>query len=527
MRHRTPLIALLGATALVLTSCAGGGATGSGGTDAALANGKTFTLALATDPGSLDPFVTAMSIARGVDRFLYARLITIKDDGSIASGLAEKWSADTTTATFTLRDKLTCEDGTPLTATDVAANITHVVDPATASPLVGLEVQPGTTAVGDDASRTVTVTSGQPDAFLLDNIGNISIVCGTVLKDSKALAAGKGATGMFSMTEITPNSQYTLTRRKDFSAGPGDWSPTQQGLPDKAVFRIIPNETTAANLVLSGEVSAASIAGQDRKRLQDAKLFSTQILTPSGQLIYNQADGRPTADPAVRKALTQALDLAQVRQVFEGSQPTGFVTVAPNPCRADTVKGNVAGFDAKAAGAALDAAGWKLGSDGVRAKDGKPLALSMIYPALLGDTGTAAVELLQSMWKKAGVDVNVKSLDGPTLSETLLSTGDWDISGAGITVGLPSSMVPFFSGPTPPNGSNFASIKDPAYTAAVTAASAKAGDAGCDDWAAAEKSLLSTSSVVLYANVARHTFANKATFTEGDGIDPTSIRMFQ
>ena len=527
MRHRTPLIALLGATALVLTSCAGGGAAGAG-KDAALANGKTFTSAIATDPGNLDPFVTAMSIARSIDRFLYSRLIEVKDDGTVTSGLAEKWTADTTTATFTLRDKLTCEDGTPLTASDVAANIAHLTDPATGSPLVGLQVQPGTTAVGDDATRTVTVTSGRPDAFLLDNVGSIAIVCGSVLNDPKALAAGKGATGMFTMTEITPNSQYTLTRRKDFAWGPGTWDPTQKGLPDKVVFRVIPNETTAANLVLSGEVNAAEVAGPDRKRLQDAKLFHTQIIAPVGQLSFNQAAGRPTKDPAVRKALAQAVDLAQVRQVLaESTEPTGLVTVAPNPCRADTVKGNVPGFDAKAADAALDAAGWKRGSDGMRVKDGKPLALKMIFPTLLGDTGTAGVELLQSMWKKAGVNVTTTPVDGPALSETLFSSGDWDISGAAITVSLPSMLVPFYSGPTPPNGTNFASVDDPAYTAAVAAASAKPGTEGCSDWAAAEKALLTTTTVVPYADIARTIFANKATFTEGDGIDPTSIHMYQ
>ena len=527
MRHRTPLIALLGATALVLTSCAGGGAAGAG-KDAALANGKTFTSAIATDPGNLDPFVTAMSIARSIDRFLYSRLIEVKDDGTVTSGLAEKWTADTTTATFTLRDKLTCEDGTPLTASDVAANIAHLTDPATGSPLVGLQVQPGTTAVGDDATRTVTVTSGRPDAFLLDNVGSIAIVCGSVLNDPKALAAGKGATGMFTMTEITPNSQYTLTRRKDFAWGPGDWDPTQKGLPDKAVLRVIPNETTAANLLLSGEVNAAGVVGPDRTRLLDAKLFRTQLVVPAGQLSFNQASGRPTADPAVRKALVQAVDLAQARQVLaDGTESTGLVTVAPNPCRADTVKGNLPGFDTKAADAALDAAGWKRGADGMRAKDGKPLTLKMIFPTGLGDTGTAAVELLQSMWKKAGVNVTATPVDGPALTETIFSSGDWDISGAPLTVSLPSMLVPFYSGPTPPNGTNFASIDNPDYTAAVTAASAKAGTEGCSDWAAAEKALLSTTTVVPYANITRSTFANKATFSEGDGVDPTSIRMYE
>ena len=164
MRSRTPLLALLGATALALTSCAGGAAPGGDAAEGVLADGKTFTSVISTDPGSLDPFVSGMSVARPVDRFLYARLVEVLEDGSIVSGLAEDWESDTTTATFTLRDGVTCEDGTPLTATDVAANITHIGDPANGSPLIGLQVQPGTSAVGDAAAGPVTVPSGRPDS---------------------------------------------------------------------------------------------------------------------------------------------------------------------------------------------------------------------------------------------------------------------------------------------------------------------------------------------------------------------------
>jgi peptide/nickel transport system substrate-binding protein len=531
MRSRTPLIALLGAAALALTSCAASAPSGGGDSpDGVLADGKTFTSVISTDPGSLDPFITVMSVARSIDRFLYARLVEVMEDGSIAEGLAEKWEADTTTATFTLRDGLSCEDGTPLTATDVAANISHIGDPANGSPLVGLQVQPGTTAVGDDAAGTVTVTSGRPDSFLIENIGSISIVCSTVMDDPDALAKGEGATGMFSMTEIAPNSQYTLTRREDFTWGPADWDPKQKGLPDTVVFRVVPNETTATNLLLSGEVNAALVIGPDRERLESAGLAHTDLETPGGSFTFNQAEGRPTADQAVREALMQALDLEQMRQVIgsgNATVPTGLVTISPNPCRADTVSGHLPELDADAAAAALDDAGWTAGSDGVRTKDGETLTLRMIYSSQLGDAGNAAAELAQAAWKDLGVDISVTAVDSPTLSEVLFSTGDWDISAAPLTVSLPSMLVPFYSGPTAPNGTNFASIDNPDYTAAVTAASAKAGSEGCDDWAAAEEALFETTSVVPYANITRSTFANKSTFTEGDGIDPTSIRMYE
>ena len=143
-----------------------------------------------------------------------------------------------------------------------------------------------------------------------------------------------------------------------------------------------------------------------------------------------------------------------------------------------------------------------------------------------GSTDNSA-ELAQAAWKDLGVDITVAAVDSPTLSETLFSTGDWDISAAPLTVSLPSMLVPFYSGPNPPDGTNFASIDNPEYTAAVTAASAKAGSEGCDDWGAAEQALYATTSVMPYANINRSTFATKATFTEGDGIDPTSIRMYE
>ena len=47
------------------------------------------------------------------------------------------------------------------------------------------------------------------------------------------------------------------------------------------------------------------------------------------------------------------------------------------------------------------------------------------------------------------------------------------------------------------------------------------------DWNAAEEALFTSVSVVPYANNVLTTFGQKATFTEGDGIDPASIRMYE
>src|SRR5262245_62601735 len=153
---RTVTITAVGALALALAACS----SGSGGTNGqTFANGKTFTMVLGTDPGTLDPDFTAIASAGQVDRFLYDSLLNVDFNGTVSSGLAEKWDGNTTSATYTLRKNVTCADGSKLTASMVADNINFVGDPKNASTAMGLYVPPGTTAKGDDAARSEEHTS--------------------------------------------------------------------------------------------------------------------------------------------------------------------------------------------------------------------------------------------------------------------------------------------------------------------------------------------------------------------------------
>ncbi|SEQ16867.1 ABC transporter substrate-binding protein [Lentzea albida] len=511
-------------TAVVLAGCGTAGTTGSQN----LAQGGTFTMSVGGDPGSLDPALTVLSVARVVGRFLYASLVDRTADGTIVSGLAEKWDATVTSASFTLRQGITCSDGAPLTAADVAANITFVGDPANKSPLAGIQVPPGTTATADEATRTVTVTSGAPDAFLLTNVGTLPIVCGKGMTDRALLAKGEQGTGMFKISEIVANDHYTLERRKDFAWGPGDWKADQQGLPDKVVVRVIPNETTAVNLLMSGQLTAATVAGPDQERLLAQKYEHVDLASPLGTLSFNQAAGHPGADPAVRRALLQGLDLAQVGKVLtngKGRPSQSAVTVAPRPCTGDNVTPHLPKFDKAAATAALDAAGWRAGADGTRAKDGQPLAVKLLQPTVAGPTLTATAELIQQSWQGIGVKVEIAPVDTAGVNQTLFGTGAWDVSMVPLSLSLPSQLVSFVSGPVPPQGVNFGHIKNAEYESESKLAASKAGANGCDNWNKAEAALVEDASFVPYYDSVVSTFVKGAKFTMSDSIDPTSIRM--
>lgn len=502
---RTAAVVLVAAT-LAVSAC---GTQESGATSTV--DGRTFTMAISSDPGNLDPHLTVLSVAIQLDRFLYDTLLTLGSDGQPAAGLAEKWSATTTEASFTLRGGITCQDGSPLTAGDVAANINFVSDPANKSPYVGLAIAAGTKATADDAARTVKLTGGAPDAFLLRNVGELPMLCGKGVRDRSLAAKGEAGTGMFTMTEAVPNDHYTLTRRKDYTRGSTD----QHGLPDKVVVRVMPNPTTAANLLLSGELNAAAMTGPDRQRLDARKLFHADFVAPIGELFFNEGNGHPGRDEAVRRALVQSLDLAQLGKVLTngtGKQSQGMVTAEPRACSGDTVAGNLPTHDVTAAKSALD---------------GKRLALTVIYATQGGPTMAAAAELLQQQWKSIGIDVTLKGVDSPGLSQVLFGTGEWDVSMGPITVALPSQLVPFLSGPTPPNGTNFGHIGNTEFDTLTRQASAMSGAASCQTWTAAETALIKHVDVVPHTDSVVPFYGSGAKFEVNLGIiTPSSIRMY-
>jgi peptide/nickel transport system substrate-binding protein len=524
---RTFTVAAVGALALALAACS----SGSSGTPTGqtFANGKTFTMVLGTDPGTLDPDFTALASAGQVDRFLYDSLVNVDIAGTVSSGLAEKWDGTATSATYTLRKGVTCSDGTPLRATTVAENINFVGDPKNASSAMGIYVPPGTTAKGDDSAGTVTVTAAAPDPFLSRNVGGLPIVCDKGMKDRSLLKSGATGTGMYTLTEAVASDHYTLTRRKEYAWGPGDWKSDAVGLPDKVVLRIVGNESTAANLLLSKEINVATIVGPDRQRLQASKLFERDVVAPLGELWFNQKAGLPGADESVRKALTQALDLTQLGQVLTGGSgktPTGLV--APGgPCSQNTVGGNLPAHNADAAKSGLDTAGWTAGSDGTRAKAGQKLSLAVYYPTSVGSGMQAAAELLQKVWKDVGIDVTLRAVSDAEIGQLIVGgQGSWNVTLLPLTVNLPTQLVPFMSGPTPPNGVNFASIDNSGYTTNVQAASAQVGTAGCDKWAAAEVALLQHVDMVPFVNSSVPIFGQGAQFElSQNGVSPQSIRM--
>jgi peptide/nickel transport system substrate-binding protein len=517
-------LALLVITALAVSGC-GGSPEGSTG----YATDGTFTIAIPEDRGPFDPYHINLT---GYAGLAYDSLVYLRPGGKFVSGLAKEWSADARSATFTLRPGVTCSDGTPLTASQVAAAITYNADPKNQTQFYGVSVPTAPmTVTGDDATGTVRIAmTKEPFGFLLHTVGQLPIVCAKGLKNREVLKKGSDGTGPFVLTEYTPGQSFTFAVRKDYAWGPDGADTKAPGTPAKVVLKVVPNDATAANLLLSGELNLARIAGEDRLRLDAQGLKKVGVAGPGAWLRFNQLGERPTTDKRLRQALMHALDLDQVIKVSTGGQgkaSTGLVAMNPNPCTEDTIAGRLPGHDAAAAKALLDQAGWTAGADGTRSKDGKPLTLDLHYVSAFSPFEKPTAELIAGQLKAAGVTVKLSPDTIVAFGKQMYETSDWDLYLVTGGFYLPSQAVKFVSGPFPPKGTNGSGIANKEYDALVTKAQTMVPPQACEYWKQAEQALWREVNIAPISDRPNGYYLSKA---EADlfGFElpiPTSIRV--
>lgn len=528
---------LLATTALVLAGCGGSSSPNNAGDndsgDREYEEGGTLTMALASDPGALAPATAVQGSTNLLLSFVYDTLVYIGEDGDLVPGLAESWTVTPTSVEFTLNDEATCVDGTPVTPTTVADSINYVVDPETKSPLVGILIPADVQAAADDAAGTVTLSTKEPSQFLLHSTVAIFIVCGEGLSDPSVLGEQTSGSGAYELVESVANDHYTLQAREGYTWGADGTSTSDPGVPETVILKVVTNESTAANLLLSGDLNVAEFSGADRQRVEAAPgVTSTLQPAGNGEFWYNQASDRPAADRAVREALTMALNLKELAEISTqgtGVPTTGMTTLSPRPCRVDSVAGTEPPYDPEAAADLLEQAGWTLGSDGTRSKAGQDLVMRILYNTDYGAGTKAEAEYVAAAWEELGVVPEIKATASGAFSEAIFETGDWDWSTVPIGVSLPSQLLGYASGPPVPDGSNFAHISNDEYDElAAEAGSLSLDDGACEKWAAAESALFENFDVVPVVEYTMLQAARNAeVFMPGALAQPTKFRLFK
>jgi len=528
-KHLRPPVAVATCAVAAVALAACGTDTGEGASAASsdVVSGGTFAVGLNDDPGNLSPLTGVSLVQRALVPYAYESLAYTTRDGEFLPWLAESWEETPTSISYTLKDGVTCSDGSEFTAETAASNINYQADPANGTFWHGSSITEDMEATAE--GNVLTITSATNNPFLLAGTGAIEMVCQAGIDDPSTLADATNGTALFQLSEATPGSEYTYTKRDDYTWGPDGVTSDTEGLPDEIVGKVVTDESTAANLLLSGDLNAAGVAGSDRDRLEAAGLESQGVPNPIGEMLFNERADRPTSDVTVRQALTLALDQEAVADLVTNGHPdemTSLVVTTPFACVSGGPQWSLPESDPERAGELLDEAGWTVGADGMRAKDGTPLTIRFLYDAGTPSHGAAAEEV-QAEWAEIGIETELVAEDPTGWSTDLYQTYDWDTGFIQLAPGTPVVLSLFFLGATSEEGGyNFMGVENEAYNElAEQALTAEDSESACELWQSAESELVERVDIFPLAQTDAPMFFNGATAELPWGLAPTTIRM--
>ena len=303
----------LAALALLAGAC-GGDDDGAdvGGGDAG-GDGASITIALGSEPTSLDPHLVDDGGERAINDNIYETLLTRSPEGELQPGLATELptQVDDTTWEFTLQEGVTFHDGTPFDADAVVASVERIV---------GLIEEARTDLDGFFSSltgaekvddHTVRITTSEPDGVLPARMYWLKIVAPGA-EDVEDLSDEPNGTGPYVFDSYQRGSSLTLTANPDY----WDEAPDVEAV----TYEFVSETGTRLAGLKSGKYDLiTNLAPQDVNQAPK----SAQIQGQEHPLIILNADGGVTADPQVRKALNLAVDKEAIAETVFG----GFAEV--------------------------------------------------------------------------------------------------------------------------------------------------------------------------------------------------------
>ncbi|WP_083970821.1 ABC transporter substrate-binding protein [Actinoplanes awajinensis] len=385
-RGRRPRVVVAAAAALtlVVAGCSGdGGSKANGGDKAANSSITIFNGSTGTIVEQWNPFIpNFLQPTNGLiyEPLYYYNFASTADPQPLLA-TAYAWDAAGKVLTITTRDGVTWSDGQPFSAKDVAYTF-ELIRKTPAINATGLKL---VSSVAKD-DKTAVLTFEKPSfTDEASVIGNTPIVAQHVWEKitdpTKSINPNPVGTGPYKLKTFSAQS-YVMEKNATY------W---QQGKPKIQNVRYIALATAdaASAALTAGQVDWMSsfLPGLDQliKNQKNLTYVNTPALTTS---IFTCASADlgckgPQTDTAVRQAIYWALNRDQLNKLAGG----GFAeTASPTMLLPERDKAWIAdpanlttpgGPDVAKANQLLDAAGWAKGGDGIRAKGGEKLSLTI------------------------------------------------------------------------------------------------------------------------------------------------------
>ena len=303
-------------------------------------------------------------------------------------------------------------------------------------------------------SYTVDIGTVVPNRRLVEALADqrrAIVAPGTYPGDGRTPGSTPDGTGPFEFVRYFPQRELVLAGFKDYWGGAPRIS--------RLTIRYEPDPGARYDALRQGRAAVAVDLAPEQARdlVSSAGLKLEQSAVAGADLLFfnlqRPAQHPLVQDPAVRRAVSLAIDRdAIVEQSWNRlALPLRGLTI---PALARGQAPALSGSNLDQARRLLDAAGWLLGPEGIRMRDGRALRLKIVLGDLSEQRVTAG--LLQSDLLRAGIAAEISQPDEDTFFNRVLGGGDYDLAGLGFIGQRDANPLGMLSYLSPaPGGCNF------------------------------------------------------------------------
>ena len=396
----------------------------------------TLIVGIVAPNGVFNPLFEESAYDADINDAMWAPLLEVGYDGLMVSGIAEmpEVSEDGKKYTFTLKEGVKWQDGTSITSEDIEFTFKVLMDKTYTGrferenlDVVGWkDYRDGVTdyiagfEIIDDRTFSITLNSANGKNIyyfnvkpLAKHIYGVDYVQGNA-KDLEKYHRTPFGNGAYKFVSYKDGEEVVLVANENYYKG----KPKIENL----IFRVV-NETNQLLLLQNGDIDVIrqgmSVTDENLQLLEQLG-FANAIITENlgyGYIAINHKE-EILQDVNVKKALAYGLDRQSVVEAAFGGQanvidiPQSTVSWA-YPDDEDFVKYP---YDPEKAKQLLEEAGWKVGSDGIREKDGVKLSLKFLASSP-NSVNDALVPIMIQNYKDIGIEVKAEQMEFRTLIE--------------------------------------------------------------------------------------------------------------
>ena len=357
---------------------------------------------------------------------LYDTLVSSTADG-YEGCLAEDWtiSEDGRIYTFNIRDEVYFSDGTLCDANAILANFNAIIENKDRH--TWLEMMNLLVGVSAPDADTFVIELSEPYYPMLTELSCIrpfAMISPECMIDGSTKDGVNGyiGTGPYVLTDFVTDEYAVFERNENY------WgeAPSIQ----KITVKVIPDNQTRIMALESGEIDLIfgknMIDADAISQYVDSDKFTVSLSDPtSTRHIVLNTTNEILSDTAVRQALQHATNRQAISEgIFYGLEQPADTLYAPTIPYCDVDLEPYA-YDAELAASMLEQAGWVMGSDGIRVKEGKKLELDLLYNSDSVTEKTIS-EYLQSEYLKLGISMNIHGEEEQSYRDNM-KAGNFDM----------------------------------------------------------------------------------------------------